>query len=111
MPGAIYVLVAAMAGSIVTRNRNILLRASVPLAVGIGAGWAVLPVTMRNVGDLAWRFEERVPVIKENHLRIRAAVDQAWRTARERGGRASEAVEETVSRERHRAETWVRSGK
>ncbi len=30
MPGLIYVLVAAMAGSIVTRNRNILLRSSVP---------------------------------------------------------------------------------
>ena len=37
MPGLIYVLVAGMAGSIVSRNRNILLRTSVPLALGIGA--------------------------------------------------------------------------
>ena len=71
MPGAIYVLVAAMAGSIVTRNRNILLRASVPLAMGIGAGWTVLPVTSRNVADLAWKYEQRVPAIAETHLQIK----------------------------------------
>ncbi|KAL9024218.1 MAG: hypothetical protein Q9196_006679, partial [Gyalolechia fulgens] len=54
MPGALYVLVAAMSGSIVTRNRNILLRATVPFAVGVGAAWIVLPVTTRNVADLVW---------------------------------------------------------
>ncbi|KAI4124679.1 MAG: hypothetical protein LQ338_004679 [Usnochroma carphineum] len=52
MPGALYVLVAAMSGSILTRNRNILLRATVPFAVGVGAAWVVLPVTTRNVADL-----------------------------------------------------------
>ncbi|KAA6413050.1 MAG: hypothetical protein FRX48_02793 [Lasallia pustulata] len=41
IPGAIYVLVAAMAGSIAARNRNVLLRASVPAAVGSRpGGWA-----------------------------------------------------------------------
>ena len=34
LPGAIYVLVATLAGSIVSRNRGIFLRATVPLAVG-----------------------------------------------------------------------------
>jgi organizing structure protein 2 len=60
-PGALYVLVASMAGSIVTRNRNILLRASVPLAVGITAANVVLPITSRNVGDLIWTYEEKYP--------------------------------------------------
>lgn len=38
LPGLIYVLVATMAGSIVSRNRNILIRATFPLAVGVTAG-------------------------------------------------------------------------
>ncbi|KAL8949015.1 MAG: hypothetical protein Q9222_004838, partial [Ikaeria aurantiellina] len=54
MPGALYVLVASMSGSILTRNRNILLRATVPFAVGVGAAWMVLPITTRNVADLVW---------------------------------------------------------
>ncbi|CAD6568384.1 MAG: hypothetical protein ASARMPRED_001695 [Alectoria sarmentosa] len=79
MPGALYVLVAAMTGSIMSRNRNILLRATVPFAVGLGAAWTVLPVTMRNVGDLVWTYEEKVPVISINHMRIRGAVEEGWR--------------------------------
>ena len=38
-PGGIYVLVATMAGSIVSRNRNILIRATFPAAVGVGTAW------------------------------------------------------------------------
>lgn len=38
LPGLIYVLVATMAGSIVSRNRNILIRATFPVAVGVTAG-------------------------------------------------------------------------
>ena len=111
MPGAIYVLVAAMTGSIISRNRNIVLRATVPLAIGLGAGWVVLPLTMRNVGDLVWRLEEKAPLVAENHLRIRGATEEAWRLARERGNRVFEAVDEGIRRERERAEEWVRRGK
>ena len=38
LPGLIYVLVATMAGSIVSRNRNILIRATFPVAIGVTAG-------------------------------------------------------------------------
>lgn len=38
LPGLIYVLVATMAGSIVSRNRNILIRATFPVVVGVTAG-------------------------------------------------------------------------
>ena len=111
MPGALYVLVAAMAGSIVSRNRNILLRASVPVAVGIGAGWVVLPYTMRNVGDLVWRFETRVPVVAENHMRVRGAAEEGWRQVKVHGqavGRWSEGV---VREGREVVEGWVRKGR
>lgn len=110
-PDGLYVLVATMAGSIVTRNRNILLRASVPLAVGIGAGWIVLPYTMRNVGDLGWSFEERVPVVAENHVRVRAAVKEGWRQAKMRGEMVGQWTDERVGDGREAVEGWVRKGR
>jgi len=100
-----------MAGSIVTRNRNILLRASVPVAVGIGAGWVVLPYTMRNVGDLVWTFEERAPVVALNHLRIKGAAEQGWKEVRERGIKVAEWTDERVREGREAVEGWVRKGR
>ncbi|MCJ1443211.1 MAG: hypothetical protein MMC23_003709 [Stictis urceolatum] len=111
LPGALYVLVAAMAGSIVTRNRNILLRATVPLGVGVGAGWVVLPHTTRNVADLVWRYEERVPVLAMNHLRARGAAEEAWRQARSRGERVGRWADERVREGREGVEGWVRKGR
>lgn len=110
VPGGIYVLVAAMAGSIVSRNRNILLRASVPVATGVAAGWLVLPVTMRNVADLVWRFEERVPVVAENHLRVREGAVEGWRGAVVRGEAARRWAEERVRDGREVVEGWVQRG-
>ncbi|KAI9834943.1 MAG: hypothetical protein M1819_002666 [Sarea resinae] len=111
MPGAIYVVVAAMAGSIVTRNRNIMLRASLPLAIGIGAGWAVLPVTSRNVGDLIWTYETRVPFISNNHMRIRGATEEVWRQARVHGEAAARIVDEKVQDARESVQDWVKKGR
>ena len=104
-------LVAAMAGSIVTRNRNIILRSSVPVAVGIGAGWVVLPRTMRNVGDLVWGYEERVPVLAENHLRIKSAVEQSWTETKATGKVVSAWADERVRQGREAVEGWVRKGR
>ncbi|KAH6675720.1 mitochondrial protein-like protein [Halenospora varia] len=111
MPGAIYVLVAAMTGSIVSRNRNIVLRAAVPLAVGIGAGWVVLPITMRNVSDLVWKYEQRFPAIADGHIRTREGVEKAWRMARIHTQQAVNIVDDKVSAGREAAEGWVKKGK
>ncbi len=111
MPGGLYVLVAAMAGSIVSRNRNILLRATVPVAVGIGAAWVVLPITMRNVGDLAWTFEEKVPVVAINHMRIRGVVEEGWKQARIQTEATRRWSEEMVKEGREAVEGWVRKGR
>jgi len=111
MPGAIYVLVAAMAGSIVTRNRNILLRASVPLAMGIGAGWTVLPVTSRNVADLAWKYEQRVPAIAETHLQIKDGLRKGVSFAKVHKDLGVRMVDEKVTDARETVEGWVKQGK
>lgn len=111
MPGSIYVLVAAMAGSIVSRNRNILIRAAFPLAVGIGAGWACLPVTMTNVSDLLWTYEKRFPAVAEGHIRTRESIEKAWRMAKVHTQQAVNVVDEKVGEGREAVEEWVRKGK
>jgi len=111
MPGSLYVLVAAMAGSIVSRNRNIVLRAAIPLAVGIGAGWAVLPITMRNVSGLLWEYEKRFPAIADGHIRTREGVEKAWRMARIHSLQAASIVDEKISSGRETVEAWVKKGK
>lgn len=70
VPGGIYILMTAMAGSIVSHNQNILLRVSVPLTVKVRVSWLMLPVMMQNVADLLWHYELRVLIVAENHLRV-----------------------------------------
>jgi MICOS complex subunit MIC26 len=71
LPGGIYVLVAAMAGSIISRNRNILIRFATPIVTGVTAAHYVVPRTTRNAGDLIWSYEEKFPVVRDNHIRIK----------------------------------------
>jgi len=111
MPGSLYVLVAAMTGSIVSRNRNIVLRGLVPTVVGIGAGWVVLPYTMRNVSDLVWKYEQRFPAVADGHLRARAGIEKAWRMAKVHSQQAVSVVDEKVGGVRDAAEGWVKKGK
>lgn len=111
MPGAIYVLVSAMAGSILTRNRNILLRSTIPLALGIGAAWTVLPVTSQNVADLIWEYEKRVPVVAESHIRLRESIQKGASFARVHGQIGAQFVDEKVTDAREAVEGWVKQGK
>lgn len=111
MPGLVYVLVAAMAGSIVTRRSNILLRATVPAAFGVGMGWTVLPVTMGNVGELAWSYEKRFPAVAEGHIKTREAWRGSLEYARTQRHTVVSTVEEKVKSTRETVEEWVRKGK
>jgi organizing structure protein 2 len=111
MPGLVYVLVASMAGSIMSRNRNILLRASFPLALGIGAGWVVLPVTMGNVSELLWTYEKRFPAVADAHLRTREGVQRAWSMTKIHAELGKSYVDDKVSGARDAVEDWVKKGK
>jgi organizing structure protein 2 len=110
-PGALYVLVASMAGSIITRNRNILLRASVPVAVGITAANVVLPITTRNVGDLIWTYEERYPVLADTHLRMKNRISQFIETGKAHAQGTVGMVEGKLADTRENLEGWVRKGR
>lgn len=111
LPGGIYVLVAAMAGSIITRNRNILLRATVPIAAGVGAGYAVLPITTTNVGNLVWKYEERYPVIRDNHLRASQGIRHFIETGKAHSQMGLAMAEDKVQGARENLEEWVKKGK
>jgi MICOS complex subunit MIC26 len=100
-----------MAGSIITRNRNILLRATVPVALGIGASWTVLPVTSRNVADLVWEYEKRVPVIAESHIRLRDSIEQGVSFAKVHTEVGARYVDDKVTDAREAVEGWVKQGK
>lgn len=110
-PGALYVLVASMAGSIVTRNRNLLLRASVPAAVGITAAYAVLPITTNNVGNLIWSYEEKYPVIADTHLRTKARINHFIETGKAHAGMTVGMVQDKVHDVRDGMEGWVKKGR
>jgi organizing structure protein 2 len=111
MPGLIYVLVAGMAGSIVARNRNVLLRGATPLAIGLGAAWMVIPVTMTNVSGLVWEYEKKVPAIADAHLRTREGIEKGVYMTRVHAELAQRKVYEGVKDARETLEGWVRKGK
>lgn len=111
MPGLVYVLVAAMAGSIVTRRSNILLRATVPAAFGVAMGWTAIPVTMTNVSELAWKYEQRFPVIAQGHLQTKEAWKNSISFARAHAQVGRDMVDDKVKSARETVEDWVKKGK
>lgn len=111
LPGGIYVLVATMAGSILSRNRNIVLRAITPLVTGVTTAYYVVPHTTRNVGDLVWKYEERWPVVRDNHLRIVGGVRHFIETGKAHSQMGLAMAEEKVQGARESVEEWVRKGR
>jgi MICOS complex subunit MIC26 len=111
LPGAIYVLVATMTGSIITRNRGLFLRTTFPLAVGIAAGWVLIPVTMRNIADLSWEYEKKVPLISNTHAEVSGFTKEAWRQTKVHAKLVADWADEKAAAGRDKAESWVRDGK
>jgi MICOS complex subunit MIC26 len=111
LPGTIYVLVATMAGSIISRNRGVLVRATFPLAVGFTAAWVLIPVTMRNIADLTWEYEKRVPAVAETHVQVTGLAREAWRQTRVHTQAFTRWADETAGESREKIEKWVSNGK
>ena len=111
MPGVIYVLVATLAGSIVTRNRGIMLRTVVPLAFGTTAAYAALPLTMHNAGRLVERYESRYPQIQRVHSQMSEQTRYAWETGKAHTAMTIQRGESILDEARRKMEDWVRQGK
>jgi organizing structure protein 2 len=110
LPGAIYVLVAAMGTSILARNRNILLRATLPVAVGFGAAKYLLPVTSQNVGDLVWKYEKRFPALADWHEKTQDRVVRFVSTAIDHSKMGAGMLEDKIGDARESVEGWVGKG-
>ena len=111
LPGGIYVLVAAMAGSIISRNRNILIRFATPILTGVTTAHYVVPRTTQNVGNLIWSYEEKYPVVRDNHLRITEGVRHFVETGKAHSQMGLAMAEERVGGVRESVEGWVKKGR
>ena len=67
LPNALYVAIAGMTGSILARRRNVLVRFVVPLGLFYGSARYLLPQTTRNLGDLVYSYESKVPAVRQLH--------------------------------------------
>ncbi|KAI5307332.1 hypothetical protein KEM56_007266 [Ascosphaera pollenicola] len=110
LPGAVYVGVSGMAGSILARNRGVFLRTVTPLAfAGVAAAWC-LPVTMGNVGNLVYEWEKQVPGLAERHVAVKERVGRFVDTGIAHSGMAGEMLEGQVGRGRKVIEEWLKRG-
>jgi MICOS complex subunit MIC26 len=110
MPGALYVLVAAMGGSVVTRNRNIVLRTFTPVIFGIATANAIIPVTSKNVGQLVWRWEQKWPALANAHEQSQARVEKFVTTGWEHSKMGKQMLEDKIGEARESIEGWVSKG-
>lgn len=110
LPNGLYVLVAAMAGSILTRRSNIIFRATLPPAIGVGAAYVVLPHTTRNVGNLVWSWEEKYPVVRDTHIRVQDRVTKFVQTGIEHSKMGVAMAEDKVGDVRKSIEQWTKKG-
>ncbi|KAJ6010719.1 Mitochondrial protein [Penicillium sp. IBT 35674x] len=109
-PGGVYVVVAAMAGSIVSRNRGIFLRTLSPLAFGTVAAYTLLPVTMKNVGELAWQYEKRFPAVADQHIALRERAEHIWYTGIAHSAMGRQMMEDKIGETRKKLEQLVSKG-
>ncbi|KAI8886546.1 hypothetical protein K501DRAFT_243966 [Backusella circina FSU 941] len=76
-PNLIYVGVAALAGTIIARNRNIVLRFLTSAGLATGTSYYLLPKTTHNVALHLERLEHKYPPLQEAHQQVNMAVDDA----------------------------------
>lgn len=99
-----------MAGSIVSRNRGIFLRTLSPLTFGTVAAYTLLPVTMKNVGDLAWEYEKRFPAVADKHIQVRDRAEYIWHTGIAHSAMTRQMLEDKIGDARKKLEEVVSKG-
>ncbi|KAI8981445.1 apolipo protein O-domain-containing protein [Pilobolus umbonatus] len=74
-PNILYVGVAALAGTIIARNRNVVLRFLTSTALATGASYYLLPKTTQNVFQHLEKLENQYPPIKSAHQTVNHTVN------------------------------------
>lgn len=71
LPNSIYVVIAGLSGNILARQRGILARTFLPLALGLASFKYFLPQTFSNTAGFAWKVEQRtVPELANGQVAV-----------------------------------------
>lgn len=100
LPGSIYVLVAALSGSVMARRHNFLVRATLPLIIGAGAFRYFLPETFQNTRGLVWSWEKKSPRLAEVHINAEKQADNLVKGAENLWIQSQESLENGVHQTR-----------
>lgn len=108
LPGFTYIVVAAMSGSILTRNKNFLYRFAAPLLLGSACFSYVLPTTFQNTADLLHSIEaEHFPKTTARQDAVICKTVQMGRTATGYIDHVSKSASAMVSKLRHSIKEWT----
>ncbi|KAI8074172.1 apolipo protein O-domain-containing protein [Gongronella butleri] len=77
LPNAVYIGVAALAGTIIARNRNIVLRFLTSTAMAVGTSYYLLPKTTHNLAVQLEKLERKYPELAKAHDSVNDAVNDA----------------------------------
>ncbi|KAI9498845.1 apolipo protein O-domain-containing protein [Zychaea mexicana] len=77
LPNALYIGVAALAGTILARNRNIVIRFATSTALAVGASHYLLPKTTQNVCVQLEKVERKYPQLQSAHQSVNEVVGDA----------------------------------
>ncbi|RIA84069.1 apolipo protein O-domain-containing protein [Glomus cerebriforme] len=77
MPEVLYIAVAGLAGTIIARNRNILLRIASPLFFTIASSYYFLPKTSHNISTKIQEYEQKSPNLLKVHYSISEVANDA----------------------------------
>ncbi|KAI8992010.1 apolipo protein O-domain-containing protein [Mycotypha africana] len=107
MPNILYVGVAALAGTVIARRRNIVLRFLTSTTLAIGTSYYLLPKTTCNVGHKLQKLENRYPQLKSIHQQVDHAITDARKQADETVRKLRGTVDENTSFLRKKVEQNV----
>ncbi|KAJ2959634.1 hypothetical protein NQZ79_g4908 [Umbelopsis isabellina] len=97
MPNALYVGVAALAGTIVARNRNVVLRFATSTAFAVGTSYYLMPNTTRNIGQHLERLEKKYPPLYDAHQQVNEAVGDMRKSMNDTVAQLTGAADEATS--------------
>lgn len=108
LPGFTYIAVAAMSGSVLTRNKNFLFRFAAPLLLGSACFSYVLPTTFRNTAVLLHSIEaDNFPDAVAKQDAIIRRTGELSRAAAHKVDGVSRSIVGTVAKSQHFIKEWT----
>ncbi|ODV95290.1 hypothetical protein PACTADRAFT_50036 [Pachysolen tannophilus NRRL Y-2460] len=96
-PNSIYIVVGTLAGTIVARRRNILIRALSPLVFGLFSFAIFLPQTFENSKKLVWKLEQKnLPEFASRQKLAAEKVDSLVNDVEKTAGEGKRKIDSTI---------------